>query len=535
MPYAQHHYPFAADANVEFREADFIAEGLDQTRGWFYTLLVIGTALFGKSPYKNVIVNGIVLAEDGEKMSKRKKNYPPVEEILDEFGADALRLYLINTPVVKGGDIKFSKSAIREVGRRFNMMLKNATKFYFEMVGLYLAGTTGNSKEYQLKSLKVLKSHESQLTAMDQWILQCLDELIKSVHTLMEKYFLSGIVERFYKFIDQLSRWYMNLNKKRFKRCKDSFPLDVLGNCLYYFSLLSAPFAPFITEAIYQQLRPLGCPNSALESIHFHQIPESVWSSDGDLLELFEYVSDIVDATRAIRAKRDNTSVKLPLGRITIVHPSQDVLQRIGLIEQYLREELNIEQILYSTDIDFFVEYDIQVNIQQLKKRIHGIHGKKIGECIKFVKTLSFDQKQIIGSTGNVPEDFCIRFDELKIIKRARTERPDGAEIKVVTTNKITVEYDDSVTNELLEKYCANQFHRMYQQARKDAGLVQTDKIVFEYSCSLELNDLLNKYGAQSNGGTYVPHIPQGINPNYLLCTTQNLEFGEVTMRIKRE
>lgn len=532
MPYAQNHFPFEKD--VQFQEADFIAEGLDQTRGWFYTLLVIGTALFGKSPYKNVIVNGIVLAEDGEKMSKRKKNYPPVEKILDQFGADALRLYLINTPVVRAGDIKFTPKDIREVVRRYSMMFKNATKFYFEMIGLYIKNNPEKRRRqphnlYQLKSLTTLKTEESKLTVMDQWILQCLDELIVSVHELMDNYTLNGIVEKFYKFIDQLSRWYMNLNKKRFKRCNSATPLDVLGNCLYYFCLISAPFAPFITEAVYQHFRTIGCPNSELESIHFHQIPQTVWSSKGELLELFEYVSDIVDASRVIRARRSIPSVKLPLQEITLVHESQETLKTIGMVEKYLKDELNIKTILYSTDVDRFVEYDVVLDIPKLKNRVQG---KQIGMCIKYVNALSSEQKQIIGSTGVVPDNFPVQFEELKIIKHPMPYT------NVVTTDRIVVEYDNEITDSLLEIYCANQFHRIYQKARKDAGLAQTDNVIFEYSCSLELNQLLNRHGVpQANKAVY---IPQGIDENRLdksctlWCVTETLLHGDVTIVLKK-
>ena len=494
MPYAQNHFPFAE--NSEFRQADFIAEGLDQTRGWFYTLLVIGTGLFGVSPYKNVIVNGIVLAEDGEKMSKRKNNYPPVDKILDEFGADALRLYLINTPVVKGGDIKFNPDEIREVARRYSMMLKNTTKFFREMVEVYKQST--DIDDFRTRSLDDLKKDEK-ITAMDEWILQCLNDLISTVHSSMNNYNLNGIVDKFYKFIDQLSRWYMNMNKKRYKRCQDTIPLDVLGLCLYYFSMISAPFAPFISEGVYQQL----CPYLPLElckwqSIHYFQIPDAetgVWNSDGALLELFDYVSDIIDAVRVIREKRSNPSTKLPLLQITLTHKEDSVLTMIARLEDQLCNELNIECIKYSTKVDDIVDYDLRPDVSVIKKRLQG---REVGDAIKYVKQLSSAQKQKIGSTQTVPQDSPVRMEELKVLKLPR------ADIKVETTDRITLEYDDSITPEILEKYAGNQFHRAYQQARKDAKLVQTDVMIVEYWCSSELFEVLIKHGAtQRNNAVY--------------------------------
>jgi isoleucyl-tRNA synthetase len=524
MPYAQQHYPF--DENSTFQPADFIAEGLDQTRGWFYTLLVIGTGLFGTSPYKNVIVNGIVLAEDGEKMSKSKGNYPPVTDILDEFGADALRLYLINTPVVRAGDIQFSSTNIREVVRRYSMMLKNATKFLFEMVGVYQQ-TTSATGPYTLSTLEELKFEK--LTVTDEWILQCLNELIESVHCQMDKYELNGIVDKFYRFIDQLSRWYMNLNKKRYKACYSRAPIDVLGVCLYYFSLISAPFAPFITESVFQQLRSLKCPSHELESIHFHRIPKSkVWDSDGDLLDLFDYVSDIVDMVREIRGERENSSAKLPLRKIVLCHHNFAVLDKLKKIGDLLKTELNIEHLVYDHRENELVEYDVQLNIPEIKKRVQG---RQIGEAIKYINGLTPDQKQSIGERHVVFDDSPVWYSELKIIKNPKA----GEAVK--TTNRITVQFDDSITPDLLEKYTANQFHRAYQQARKEAKLAQTDRIIFEYNCSPELNAIINKYGvAQRNDAVF---ISGDIDPDeydeYLICTRPKLQFGEVTILLRKQ
>lgn len=203
MPYAK---------NKQFNPAEFIAEGLDQTRGWFYTLLVLGTAMFDVSPFKNVIVNGIVLADSGEKMSKSKKNYPPVDEIFEEYGADALRLYLLNTNVVRAGDIKFKKSEVREMVKNYDMMIKNVVKFYFEMIDIhtkYQRRLKGPDFTYELLTLEDLKSkytNTNNISVMDEWILQCLNNLIISIDNSMNKYELHGIVNKLLQFIDYLSR-----------------------------------------------------------------------------------------------------------------------------------------------------------------------------------------------------------------------------------------------------------------------------------------------------------------------------------------
>jgi len=518
MPYAQQHYPFAEGS--EFRPADFIAEGLDQTRGWFYTLLVIGTALFGVSPYKNVLVNGIVLATDGEKMSKRKNNYPPVEKILNQYGADALRLYLISTPVVRAGDIKFSPQDIRDVTRRFSKMYENVFRYFKDIVGLY--EQTKKCKFTIIPIDKLNETYGRELTAMDDWIMQCLNDLILSVTKLMDNYQLNGIVDKIYRFIDQLSRWYINMNKKRFKRIDSTITLDVLGNCLYYFTLICAPFAPFSTEDVYQNLREYGVPNKDYDSIHYHQIPTtSIWVSHDNLLELFEYVSDIIDIVRSIRNDRSNSSAKMPLPKIVLCHNDQSVLNTLKLIENQLKEELNIELIEYSIDVNSTVQYDLQLDVQADKKRLDG---RAVGESIKYIKQLSFDEKQTIGSTQTVSRVCPVLYEELKVVKNARPG------IKVKTTNRITVTYDDSINRQLLEKYTANQFYRVYQQARKDAGLLQTDQVTFQYSCTHELNDILNRYDMPAKtGGVYIEHIHVD---NTLLSSTKSLELGDVIIHL---
>lgn len=234
MPCASYHYPFNGK---DMKFADFIAEGLDQTRGWFYTLTVLGTLLFDRTPFKNVIVNGIVLNKDGEKMSKSKKNYPPVEEIFDEFGSDALRLYLIDLPVVRGIDIKFKKEGIKEIVRQYHMMIQNASSFYEQMINLY---EQKNNAKYTLVPLNELLGNEK-LDLLDNWILQSLNEMTTGIHKKMEEYKLNGVSKHLTTFIERLSKWYLNLNKSRFKQ-DGLIPLHILGNCLYYLALLGIIF-----------------------------------------------------------------------------------------------------------------------------------------------------------------------------------------------------------------------------------------------------------------------------------------------------
>jgi len=211
----------------------------------------------------------------------------------------------------------------------------------------------------------------------------------------MENYRLNGVTNHLFSFIDNLSKWYMNLNKSRFKDCSATTPLDVLGNCLLYFSIISAPFAPFMAESIYQFTKSFCDQNIDLkESVHLHPIPqESVWKSDGNLLNLFDSFSDIVDMCRVVRTQRSNPSVKLAFPKVTIVHSNKKVLNDVKLIEDYLKDEMNIISIDYSTDEGKYVTYKAELNMNKFKQR--GINDKRdkvdrklIGKIISHVRNL---------------------------------------------------------------------------------------------------------------------------------------------------
>lgn len=209
MPYAQQHYPFAKGAFEQSFPADFIAEGIDQTRGWFYTLMVISTALFNKPPFKNLIVNGLVLAADGKKMSKRLKNYPDPSDVINKYGADALRLYLINSPVVKAESLKFQEKGVSDVIKDVFLRWYNAYRFLVQNV-LRLR-KEGREFKYDPEVAKGSKN------IMDRWVLASTNSLIRFVRQEMEAYRLYTVVPRLVKFIEELANWYVRLNRDRLK------------------------------------------------------------------------------------------------------------------------------------------------------------------------------------------------------------------------------------------------------------------------------------------------------------------------------
>ena len=251
MPYAQLHYPFENEQRFNHKfPADFIAEGLDQTRGWFYTLHVLSTALFDDMAFRNCIVNGMILAEDGRKMSKRLKNYPEPAQVLDEFGGDAVRAYLINSPVLRAEPVRFSEAGVRDVVRTVILPLWNAYSFfttYAEADGITLDDLT--------KAPPIEDRPE-----MDRWILSVLQSLISETNALMEGYHLYAVVGPALGFVDQLTNWYVRRSRRRFWRSREGNEADKLAafatlyDVLVTFSTVLAPVLPFITEEIYQGL-----------------------------------------------------------------------------------------------------------------------------------------------------------------------------------------------------------------------------------------------------------------------------------------
>ncbi|MFA5319281.1 MAG: class I tRNA ligase family protein, partial [Candidatus Paceibacterota bacterium] len=276
MPYAQDHYPFANKEKFDPTKkigfpANFISEGLDQTRGWFYSLIVLGVALFNKSPYQNVVTNGLVLAEDGQKMSKSLRNYPDPMIIANRYGADALRLYLMASPAVRGEDLSFSEKGVTEIGRRIVSRLLNVLSFYQMYVGE--EATEKATEERPRAHLRTrLDGLGDKANVLDRWILARLTETVKETTEALEHYEIDRSVTSLDNFIDDLSTWYLRRSRDRFKiegEDRDS-AITTIRFILLTTAKLLAPVAPFTAEMIYQELKESTDP----ESVHLTAWPD---------------------------------------------------------------------------------------------------------------------------------------------------------------------------------------------------------------------------------------------------------------------
>ncbi|GAB4854841.1 hypothetical protein Ancab_023425 [Ancistrocladus abbreviatus] len=325
MPYAYIHYPFENVALFENNfPGHFVAEGLDQTRGWFYTLIVLSTALFGKPSFRNLICNGIVLAEDGKKMSKRLRNYPSPSEVINDYGADALRLYMINSPVVRAEPLCFRKDGVYGVVKGVFLPWYNAYRFLVQ-----------NTKRLEIEGFSPfiaidLSMLENSSNVLDQWINSATQSLVHFVRQEMDGYRLHMVVPYPLKFLDSLTNIYVRFNRKRLEGRTGEEDCRTALSTLYHVLLTSckamAPFTPFFTEVLYQNLRKV-C-NGAQESIHYCSFPEE--GKRGERIEQsVSRMMTIIDLAHNIR-ERHNKPLKTPLREMVVVHPDKDFLDDIS-------------------------------------------------------------------------------------------------------------------------------------------------------------------------------------------------------------
>jgi len=365
MPYAQFHYPFE---NKELFEknfpADFIAEGLDQTRGWFYSLLVLSVGLFDKAPFKNVIVNGMVLAEDGQKMSKKLKNYPDPQDIIDKYGVDALRYYLLSSPVVHSDSLAFSEQGVNEVVKKVIMRFLNVVSFY-------------NLFKKELKEQKE-SSHP-----LDIWILARLKELKNEQVKGFDNYELDKATRPIASFVDDLSTWYLRRSRDRFKSedIQDrDMAISTTKKVIIELSKSIAPIMPFTAERVYGDI------GGKMESVHLESWTdkdlEKVSSEDELVLNNMKEVRRIVSLSLELRAK-EGIKVRQPLAKITVKSLE---LKKHSDFYNLILDEINVKDIIFDETIKEEVVLDTNINSElklegQFRELVRAIQDlrKKLG------------------------------------------------------------------------------------------------------------------------------------------------------------
>ena len=465
MPYAQQHYmgeqkadggagapePQTRDVSTFF-PADFIAEGLDQTRGWFYTLMVLGTCLFDQSPYKNVIVNGLVLAEDGKKMSKRLKNYPDPSKMLDTYGADAIRLYMIYSPVVRAENLKFSENGVKQLMRDLLIPWWNAYSFFV---------TYANVDKFDDPEVVYPDSPN----VLDRWIVSSMETLIADVTAAMDAYDLQRSVRPFVKFIEDLTNWYIRRSRRRFwKSQNDGDKLcayRTLRYVLVQLAKVAAPFTPFIAEEIYRNLRGVGAP----ESVHLCDFPTAnAAARDLGLERRMAAVQTVVELGRRLRADND-LKVRQPLAAIRIAGAD------VKGLEDLIVDELNVKAVEYVADETELCDVSYKANFKAL--------GPKCGPKMKAVAAAIAGMKSFAGAA--TVEGVDVSADDVLVTRTPK------AGLVVASEGSVVVGLETALTPELVAEGNAREFVSHVQNMRKEADFEVTQRIRVTVSADAEM------------------------------------------------
>ncbi|MCI6590069.1 MAG: isoleucine--tRNA ligase [Lentisphaeraceae bacterium] len=476
MPYAQQHFPFSGKELDTFFPADFIAEGLDQTRGWFYTLLVLGTLLFGKAPYKNVVVNGLVLAEDGKKMSKRLKNYPDPKHVIDTYGADALRLYLINSPVVRAENLRFSEAGVKQLLRDLLIPWWNAYSFFV---------TYANADGFDEPEV----ARPTSPHVLDRWIVSSMETLIADVSTAMDAYDLQKAVRPFVDFIDALTNWYIRRSRRRFWKSEDDadkrHAYRTLRYVLVQLSKVAAPFCPFVSEQIYRNLRGPNDP----ESVHLCAFPTADAAARDLRLEAdMELVQRVVRLGRQLRTDKD-LKVRQPLARLHVVSADAAARAALAAYTDIIREELNVKDISFGDDETALANLSLKADFKRLGPRF----GAQMKAAAAAIAALPAPLAAALARGETVPltiqgTETTLAPDEVVI----RREPREG--LVVAAEGNILVALETALTAALLAEGLMREFVSRVQALRKEADLEVTQRIEVTFQADDEVAAALDAW-----------------------------------------
>ena len=471
MPYAQYHYPFENKELFESQfPADFISEGVDQTRGWFYTLMILGTFVMGKSPYKNVLVNDLLLDKFGKKMSKSKGNIVSPFKTIETYGADTIRFYLPYTSPV-WTPIKFDEEGLKEIYSKYINTFKNTYSF-FEM---YANADNIDPREYNIDVEK--------RDITDKWLISKLNKLIKEVTSAYEEYDLTKVTKAIIVFLnDDLSNWYIRSNRRRFWESELTESKKAVYLTTYEVLLtltkLTAPITPYISEEIYKCL-------TNKESVHLEDFPKY---DDSLINESIEKQMDLIrDICSLGRFAREEAKIKVRQPISELILDSNDE-KTIGNLQVIIKEELNVKNIIFIKDMDKYMEYIIKPNFREVGK----LFGPKVNMFAETLKTLSHDE---ISKLRN--EEIEIVFDggTIKVV-------PNMVDINVKVkegycssnNGKTFVILNTELTDELILEGIARELIRKIQSMRKEMDLVITDRINVYYNGPEKLEETLLKH-----------------------------------------
>ena len=470
VPFAQYHYPFE---NKEYFEkhfpADFIAEGLDQTRGWFYSLIAVSVFLTGKAPYKNVLVNDLLLDKYGQKMHKSRGNAVEPFTILDKYGADATRWYMLYTSPV-WTPLKFDEDGIKEVNSKFINTLKN-TYTFFEMYA--------NTDEVDPRSFEV---DYKDLEEIDKWLLSKYNNLIKNVTTYMDKYDLNKVVHLIQDFVcDDLSNWYIRRNRRRFwgstldnsKKAVYKVTYDVLcGLCK-----MISPIAPFISEEIYTKL-------TLEDSVNLSDYP--VCNEEYINNELEDKMDTVIDLITIARNLREEAKIKVrqPIQEVIIEGKYKD---KIESFTSLIEEEINVKNVVFASNMDEYITVKYKPNFKEVGK----LFGSNLGKFTEFLNNISKEDSEKL-ENGTLKIELDKETEILPSYVLRNIEAKEG--YKAVMLNYKTVVLNTNLTNDLINEGLAREIVSMIQNLRKTLDFDISDRINTVYNSDPKVEEAIKQY-----------------------------------------
>jgi isoleucyl-tRNA synthetase len=460
MPFAQVHYPFE---NQEWFDqhypGDFIVEYIGQTRGWFYTLHVLATALFDRPAFSTCVSHGIVLGDDGAKMSKSLRNYPDPMNVFDTYGADAMRWYLLSSSILRGSDFAVTEEGIRDTVRQVMLPLWNS--WYF--LSLY-ANAESMTGEVRYDSTNVL----------DRYVFSKLKRLIEDTTVSMDQYDIFNACQQVRTFLDVLTNWYIRRSRDRFWK-GDKEAIDTLHTVLQVLTRIAAPLLPLTTEKIYKEL-------TGSRSVHLEDWPDaSIVPSDNELETVMDQVRDVCSTTLSLR-KVHSRRVRLPLGELTVASPLANALQSFVSI---ITDEVNVHKVTLTTELGQVAKHELQLIPAALGPRL-GANTQKVIVAVKKGDWSINGDEVIAGGVALEPHEFHVKL----VAAAGDTETVASA---ALADGQGIVLLNIELTDALLAEGAARDIVRMVQQARREAGLAVSDRIVL----TLGLPELLQSQVSQ--------------------------------------
>lgn len=474
MPYAQNHYPFDESKKSYVEDnlpADFIAEGLDQTRGWFYTLHVLSTALFGRPAFKNVIVNGLILAADGKKMSKRLKNYPDPSGVIDRFGADALRAYLTNSPVVRAEPMRFGKNAQDTSGEAVRETVRSAILPLWNAYNFLVTYARADGWQPSVEDLKIRPSAE-----LDRWILSRMQSFLSNMHQEYEHYRLYNLLPAFLEFCDDLNNWYIRRGRRRYWRSHGEGDQDKkeaygsLYRVLVTVSAAMAPILPFFSDYLYQKLvvEPQVGGDTIQKSVHLAPFPEVQEDLIDEQLERDYQAARNAVALGMVLREREKIGVRRPLPSMTVACADAGVRGGIERFAKDIQGELNIRKVEVIESDRALVSLSAKANFKVLGKRL----GPKMKQVAGAVASLDHDiLLAVLGGQSIDVQGEQLTQEDLMIHRKALPGRV------VESSDGVTVVLDTQIDEQLALEGLARELINRVQNLRKSAGLDVSDKI----------------------------------------------------------